>query len=101
MFRGEASSRSGCKLAACGLILGIGIGLGGCTPPAPPAASEEPAELRCDDCGKVGARQDTEPRVSLDGTDVYTCRSCLAKARPGRARPPARTPGKTSSGQHP
>jgi hypothetical protein len=98
MSRREASSRAGCKLAACGLILVIGIGLDGCTPPAPPAASEQPEEVRCDVCGKVVARQDTEPRVSLDGTDVYTCRSCLAKARPGRARPPARTPGKTSSG---
>jgi hypothetical protein len=77
------------------------LGLGGCRQPAPPAIAEPPAEVRCDVCGKTAARKDAEPSISLDGTDVYTCQSCVAKARKRVDRPAAGTSGKTASGPKP
>jgi hypothetical protein len=95
------SSRKAPSCAARDTLLGalvLLLGLGGCTPMPPPARPEPPAEVRCDVCGQPVAPKDAEPGISLDGTDVYTCQRCVAKARRRGARPAAGTSGKTSSG---
>jgi hypothetical protein len=81
------------------MVLMMAIGPSGChsDPPSPPVA--ERAEVYCDSCRKKVARQDTETRIGLEGTDVYICRACVAAAAQGKAAtaPPVRVRSKSSS----
>jgi hypothetical protein len=81
------------------MVLTMALGPSGChsDPPPPPVA--ERAEVYCDSCRKKVARQDTETRIGLEGTDVYICRACVAAAAQGKAAtaPPVRVRSKTSS----
>jgi hypothetical protein len=57
----------------------------GCSGPSTPPAPAETAEVHCDACGKVVARQDTRASISPEGIDAYTCQKCLAKSRRRRS----------------
>jgi hypothetical protein len=81
------------------LVLTMVLGASGCHSDPPPSSVDERAEVYCDSCRKKVARQDTESRVGLEGTDVYICRKCVSTAAQGKAAtaPPVRVRSQTKS----
>jgi hypothetical protein len=56
----------------------------GCSGPPAPATPAEAAEVHCNVCGKLVAREGTQALITPEGIDVFTCKKCLA--RPGRRK---------------
>ncbi len=81
------------------LSLTAGVGCSGRTVPAAPAVT---AEVRCAACGRTLARSDAQPRINLDGIDVFACKKCPAPSRRSpRSRAGSTAAGRATAGRYP
>ena len=98
--RTSISPETGWKaFRALALSLAAGVGCSGPTVPAAPAVT---AEVRCDACGLILARSDAQPRINLDGIDVFACKKCPAPSRRSpRPRVGSTAAGRAAAGRYP
>jgi hypothetical protein len=70
-------------------LLALALGPSGCKSDPPPSTAAERTEVYCNSCRKKVAREDTETRISPEGTDAFICHACIA--HPPQGKPAARS----------